>query len=107
MALSAVVSAAILSGVVALDVVAIRDLAPPNRSHMVLDLARLISTALVAVFAAVVGYLHFRYPTLGFGDAGLFAAGAAASGSLTMLIGASIAARRTGRGRDMRTAAQA
>lgn len=53
-AAAAIVAVAMLAFVVWLDVGAVRDLSPSRREHVRLDVARLVSTTVIVVFAAVV-----------------------------------------------------
>ena len=93
-ALLAVAGAVFLAVVVGLDVDGIRDLSPSRRHHVRLDIARLVSTLVVVVFAAVVTLVQLANPAGEIGEAGIFALGAAAVGAVTMLVADAIHARR-------------
>jgi hypothetical protein len=60
---------------------------------MRLDVARLISTAVIAVFMAAVSILQATNPASEIGDAGVFALGAAAVGAVTMTVADAIHTR--------------
>ena len=94
----AVVATAFLVLLVALDVAAVRDLMPARRVHARLDAARLVSTAVIAVFVSVVSFLQVTRPSGGFGDAGVFALGAGAVGAVTMMVMSAVHARADRRG---------
>lgn len=81
----ATAGALFLALIVALDVDGLRDLLPAQRRHVRLDYARLVSTLVVVVFVAVVSLLQTLNPESEFGDAGVFALGAAAVGAVAML----------------------
>jgi len=81
-----------------LDVAAVRDLMPARRVHARLDAARLVSTAVIAVFVSVVSFLQVTRPSGGFGDAGVFALGAGAVGAVTMMVMSAVHARADRRG---------
>lgn len=92
-ALLAIVSAVFLAVVVRLDIDSIRDLFTARRQHIRLDIARLVSTLIVALFVAVVTLVQAAHPATEIGDAGVFALGAAAVGAVTMAVMQAIHAR--------------
>jgi len=92
-AILAAVSAAFLALIIALDVDGVRDLMRAQRAHTRLDVARLLSTAVIAVFVAVVSFLQATRPGSEVGDAGVFALGAAAVGAITMAVTSAIHGR--------------
>jgi len=71
---------------------------PPRRAHVRLDVARLVSTGVIALLVAVVSYLQVTRPEVGFGDAGVFALGAAAIGAVTMAVANAMHTRAERRG---------
>ncbi len=85
-ALLAAVGVLFLAVVVALDIQAIRDLLPARRQHVRLDIARLVSTGVIALFAAIVSAVQLANPATEVGEAGIFALGAAAVGAVTMAV---------------------
>ena len=87
------VGAAFLVLVCALDVAAVRDLMPARRIRVHLDVARLVSTAVIVVFAAVVTSLQTTRPSGESGDAGVFALGAGAVGAVTMMVMSAVRTR--------------
>ena len=87
------VGAAFLVLVGALDVAAVRDLMPARRIRVHLDVARLVSTAVIVVFAAVVTSLQTTRPSGESGDAGVFALGAGAVGAVTMMVMSAVRTR--------------
>ena len=91
--LLAVASAVFLAGLVALDIDAVRDLAPARRSHVRLDIARLVSTLILALATAAVTVIQSTDPATGIGDAGVFALFAGAIGAVTMWVGGMVRAR--------------
>lgn len=92
-AILATLSALFLTLVVALDVDALRDLSPARRKHTRLDLARLVSTAVIAAFAVVVSLVAAAQPGSEIGEAGIFALGAAVVGAVTILVANAFVAR--------------
>lgn len=72
--------------VVVLDIDGIRDLLGRQRVHARLDIARLASTAIIAIFSAVVGAIQHSHPETEIGDAGVFALAAGVVGGIAMLI---------------------
>ncbi len=94
----AVVAMAFLVLLVALDVAAVRDLMPARRVRTRLDIARLVSTAVIAVFVSVMSLLQATRPNGEFGDAGVFALGAGAVGAVTMMVMSAVHARADRRG---------
>jgi hypothetical protein len=103
-AILAVVSTVFFALVIALDIDGVRDLLPARRTHTRLDLARLVSTAVIAVFVAVVSFVQATNPASKIGDAGVFALGAAAVGAVTMIVTHAIHARSEKRSGIVRTA---
>lgn len=91
--LLATAGAVFLALLVVLDIDGVRDLLPGGRKHTRLDWARLVSTLVIAVFAAVVSLVQAAYPATEIGDAGVFALGAAAVGAVTMLVAEAVHAR--------------
>ena len=87
------VGAAFLVLVGALDVAAVRDLMPARSIRVRLDVARLVSTAVIVVFAAVVTSLQTTRPSGESGDAGVFALGAGAVGAVTMMVMSAVRTR--------------
>ena len=87
------VGAAFLVLVGALDVAAVRDLMPARSIRVRLDVARLVSTAVIVVFAAVVTFLQTTRPSGESGDAGVFALGAGAVGAVTMMVMSAVRTR--------------
>jgi len=87
------VGAAFLVLVGALDVAAVRDLMPARRIRVHLDVARLVSTAVIVVFAAVVTFLQTTRQSGESGDAGVFALGAGAVGAVTMMVMSAVRTR--------------
>jgi hypothetical protein len=83
-ALLAIVSLAFLALIVALDIDSVRDLMPARRTHTRLDVARLVSTTVIAVFLAVVSFVQATNPESEIGEAGIFALAAAIVGAVTM-----------------------
>jgi hypothetical protein len=104
-ALLATAGAVFLALLVALDIDSLRDLSPARRKHTRLDLARLASTLVVAVFMVVVSLLQSAHPESEIGDAGVFALGAGAVGALTMLVANAIYVRSERRNGTAGTAA--
>ena len=94
----AVAGTAFLVLLVALDVAAVRDLMPARRVRTRLDIARLVSTSVIAVFVSVMSLLQVTRPNGGFGDAGVFALGAGAVGAVTMMVMSAVHARADRRG---------
>jgi hypothetical protein len=92
-AILAIVSMVFLGLIIALDVDSVRDLMPARRTHTRLDVARLVSTAVIAVFLAVVSFVQATNPASEIGDAGVFALGAAAVGAVTMIVTCAIHTR--------------
>ena len=92
-ALLAIVSLAFLGLIIALDIDSVRDLMPARRTHTRLDVARLVSTAVIAVFLAVVSFVQATNPASEIGDAGVFALAAAAVGAVTMMVARAIHTR--------------
>jgi len=85
-ALLAAAGGVFLAVVVALDLQAIRDLLPARRQHARLDIARLVSTGVIALFVAIVSAIQLGNPATEIGEAGIFALGAAAVGAVTMAV---------------------
>lgn len=94
----AVVATGFLVLLVALDVAAVRDLMPSRRVSTRLDIARLVSTAVIVVFVSVMGFLQVTRPNGEYGDAGVFALGAGAVGAVTMMVMSAVHARADRRG---------
>ena len=92
-ALLGTVGAVFLVLLVVLDVDSIRDLSPRRRKHTRLDLARLVSTLVIAVFVVVVSRVQATHPATEIGTAGVFMLGAGAVGAATMLVAKAIHAR--------------
>jgi hypothetical protein len=103
-AILAIVSTVFFALVIALDIGSVRDLLPARRTHTRLDLARLVSTAVVAVFVAVVSFVQATNPASEIGDAGVFALGASTVGAVTMIVTHAIHARSEKRSGIVRTA---
>ena len=82
----AAVGAVFLAVVVALDIQAIRDLLPARRQHVRFGVARLVSTGIIALFAAIVSAIQLANPASEVGEAGIFALGAGAVGAVTMAV---------------------
>jgi len=91
--LLAAASIVFLAGVVALDIDAVRDLAHTRRNHIRLDIARLVSTLIVALAVVAVTVIQATNPATEIGDAGVFALFAGAVGAITMWVGGMIHAR--------------
>ncbi|MCB9134104.1 MAG: hypothetical protein H6636_01670 [Anaerolineales bacterium] len=70
--------------IVALDLDSLRDLTSARREHLRLDYARLVSTAIIVIFAILVTVIQLRQPDTEIGDAGVFAIASAAVGGVTM-----------------------
>lgn len=92
-ALTLLLAVAALFGSLALvlDVGAIRDLMPARRMHARLDVARLVATAAIVAFGAIITVAQMMNPATQIGDAGVFALAAAAVGAVTMLVGNAVA----------------
>ena len=86
-ALFAVVGAAFLAVLIALDVDAVRDLSPARRAHVRLDVVRLVATAIIVVVTPIVFAVQTANPGSEVGDIGPFALMAATIGAVTMWIG--------------------
>jgi hypothetical protein len=82
-----VASVLFLAALIALDVDALRDFARSRRSHLRVDAARLVATALVVTSAVVITVLQTNSPGSQYGDAGVFALMAGANAALTVWFG--------------------
>ena len=85
--------AVFLAALVALDIDAVRDLSAARRTHVRLDIARLVATLIVLLAVAAVTVVQTIDPASGAGDAGPFALFAGAIGAVTMLVGNIVHAR--------------
>lgn len=85
--------AVFLVGLVALDIDAVRDLARTRRNHIRVDIARLVSTLVLALAVTAITVIQATNPATEIGDAGVFALAAGAVGAITMLVGGMIHAR--------------
>jgi hypothetical protein len=81
-----VISSMVLALIIALVADSVRDLLLARRLHPRLDVVRLVATAVIAVFGAVVITLQAMDLARAVGDAAIFALGAAAVGSVTALV---------------------
>lgn len=97
-ALLGVAAALFVAVLVALDVDAVRDLAPARRNHARLDVARLVSTLIIVLGAAAVSVIQATDPASEIGDAGVFALGAGVVGAIAMVVGSTVHARWERRG---------
>lgn len=85
-AMLAIVAAAFLAVVVALDIDAVRDLSPERGEHRRLDIARIVATVVVLVYMAGTIGLNVANPKSEIGEAGIFALGAGIFGAVVVAV---------------------
>jgi hypothetical protein len=73
-----------------LDFASLRDLVRTRRTHVRLDIIRLMSTLIIGVAAVAVTLIQVANPDSEVGELGIFVLGAAVAGAVTMAVGNAI-----------------